>query len=184
MPKVSHFIFAGLLLCLVIFNESSTAADGSSVDYSIFGLWASEGSIFRTYYEDDTVKGEILALKNPLYSEEESAERAGEIRLDDNNPDKALSARTIIGINIFSDYQFDDGQWQGTIYDPESGNTYQSKMKLKSDKLEIRGYIGMPMFGRTAKFKPVLSCSEEFEVMLARIEPADLANRDIEISCD
>ena len=184
MPKVSHFIFAGTLLCLVIFNEPSTASDGPGVDYSIFGLCASEGSIFRTYFEDDTVKGEILALKNPLYTEEESATRAGEIKLDDNNPDKALSARTIIGINIFSDYQFDDGQWQGTIYDPESGNTYKSKMKLKSDELEIRGYIGMPMFGRTAKFKPVLSCSEEFEVMLARIEPADLASRDIEISCE
>jgi uncharacterized protein (DUF2147 family) len=175
-----------LLIGMVFANEPATAAkaETTNIDHAIFGLWASEGSIFRTYFEDDTVKGEIMALREPVYTAEESAEKAGQTRMDDNNPDPTLTTRTIVGLNIFSDYEFKDGQWQGVIYDPESGNTYQSKMKFKSDLLEIRGYIGMPMFGRTAKFKPVASCTEEFEVMLTRIEPADLASNEIPISCD
>lgn len=184
MFNLGQLITACFLLGLVFANDSATAANKTSIDHSIFGLWASEGSIFRTYFEDGTVKGEILALREPVYTAEESAEKAGQIRLDDNNPDQSLMTRPIIGINIFSDYEFKGGQWQGVIYDPESGNTYQSKMKIKSDLLEIRGYIGMPMFGRTAKFKPVSSCTEEFAVMLARIKPADLASSDISISCD
>ncbi len=173
-----------ILLTVGLNSGAFSAASKNEVDQAVFGLWASEGSIFRTYYEDNTVKGEILALREPVYTKEESEEKAGQIRLDDKNPDEALRNRPIVGMNIYSDYAFKDGQWQGKIYDPESGNTYQSKMKLKSGMLEIRGYIGMPMFGRTAKFKPVESCTDEFEIMLTRIKPADKASRDIAISCD
>lgn len=184
MLNIGQLVTACFLIGAVFTNDPAIAADKTSINHRIFGLWASEGSIFRTYFEDNTVKGKILALREPVYTAEESAAKAGQIRLDDNNPDQSLTTRTIIGINIFSEYEFKDGQWQGVIYDPESGNTYQSKMKIKANLLEIRGYIGMPMFGRTAKFKPVLSCTEEFSVMLARIEPADLASSDISISCD
>jgi uncharacterized protein (DUF2147 family) len=39
----------------------------------------------------------------------------------------------------------------GQILDAESGKVYKSKMTLLEDgkKLNVRGYIGMPMFGRT-----------------------------------
>ena len=87
-------------------------------------------------------------------------------------------------MNIYSDYVFQNSRWQGKIYDPESGNTYESYMKLKSGVLEIRGYVGMPMFGRTAKFKAVESCTEEHEIMLNRITPEDKASKNISVSCD
>ena len=178
-------IFIATLVLTIGANSTAFSADSDqNVDHAVFGLWASEGSIFRTYFEHGTVKGEILALREPVYTKEESQERAGQVRLDDKNPDKTLTTRTILGINIYSNYQFEDGQWQGQIYDPESGNTYQSKMKTRSGQLEIRGYVGMPMFGRTAKFQPVTSCTEEHELMLTRINPDDLASRDIAISCD
>jgi len=186
----SHVITTIFALMLLFGINNSTFADGeesidkADIDDAVFGLWASEGSIFRTWYEDGTVKGEILALKDPVYTRAESEAKAGQIRLDDKNPDKTLKTRTILGINIFSNYEFKNGQWQGQIYDPESGNTYQSHMKFKSGQLEIRGYVGMPMFGRTARFKPATGCIPEHEVMLARIEPVDLAARDIDISCD
>ena len=189
MTRPGYYLKISLQLLTLLFSASYTwttiaANKDTGIDNPVFGLWASEGSIFRTYYEDNTVKGEILALREPVYSQEESPERAGQNRLDDNNPDEALRSRAIVGMNIYSDYVFQNSRWQGKIYDPESGNTYESYMKLKSGVLEIRGYVGMPMFGRTAKFKAVKSCTEEYEIMLNRITPEDKASKNISVSCD
>lgn len=137
---------------------------------SVVGHWASKGSIFEITLADGTLKGEVRALFNPNYLLEEDADRIGQPRTDDNNPDVELRDRPIIGLTMFSEYQFEDGQWQGKIYDPESGNTYQSRMKItgKGD-LEIRGYIGIPMFGRTAKFAPVQRCTLEIQKMVVQL---------------
>jgi uncharacterized protein (DUF2147 family) len=41
----------------------------------------------------------------------------------------------------------------GTIYDPKSGKTYSSNMKLVSPtQLDVRGYIGISLIGKTSKF--------------------------------
>ncbi|HET9819246.1 MAG TPA: DUF2147 domain-containing protein [Rhodanobacteraceae bacterium] len=45
-----------------------------------------------------------------------------------------------------------DNEWSGgQILDPGKGKTYRVKLTLKDDgqKLDVRGYIGMPMLGRT-----------------------------------
>lgn len=45
-----------------------------------------------------------------------------------------------------------DGQWQdGEITDPENGKTYRSRLTPieGGKKLEVRGYIGSPIFGRS-----------------------------------
>lgn len=136
----------------------------------VVGLWAGPSSIFEIAVEGDTLTGTVRALLNPLYLPEEDTGREGEARSDRNNPDPAQQDRPIIGLSMFSEYRFDAGQWQGKIYDPESGNTYQSRMSLnKKGELEIRGYIGVPMFGRTASFVPVSVCSPNIRAMLAQI---------------
>ena len=46
----------------------------------------------------------------------------------------------------------DGDEWTGgEILDPESGKTYRAKLKLidNGEKLEVRGYIGFSMFGRS-----------------------------------
>ena len=39
----------------------------------------------------------------------------------------------------------------GEIIDPDSGKVYRSKMTLieGGNKLDVRGYVGVPMFGRS-----------------------------------
>lgn len=136
----------------------------------VVGFWAGPGSIFEIAKEGNTLTGTVRALLNPYYLPEEDTGRDGEIRTDDNNPDPALRASPIIGLSMFSEYQYDAGKWQGKIYDPEAGNTYQSRMSLNNKgELEIRGYIGMPMFGRTATFVPVSRCTENIRLMLEQL---------------
>jgi uncharacterized protein (DUF2147 family) len=46
----------------------------------------------------------------------------------------------------------DPGIWDGgDILDPDSGKVYRVRLKLLGDgrELQVRGYIGVPMLGRT-----------------------------------
>ena len=71
---------------------------------------------------------------------------------DEKNPDASLKKRTLKGVVILKDMTYDNGIWKnGTIYDPESGNTYKATINLKSDgNLTLRGYIGVPALGRNS----------------------------------
>lgn len=58
----------------------------------------------------------------------------------------------IVGLKILDGFRDEDGAYVGgTILDPENGKTYRSRMTLTGDgtALEVRGYIGVPAFGRT-----------------------------------
>lgn len=60
--------------------------------------------------------------------------------------------RPIVGLSIIDGMKKDgDGYAGGTILDPENGKVYKSKMKLVDGgrKLEVRGYVGVPMLGRS-----------------------------------
>lgn len=76
---------------------------------------------------------------------------------DVKNPDKSLQSRPLAGTVILKDMVYVDGVWKnGTIYDPESGNTYKSTIKMKSDgNLTLRGYIGVPALGRNSTWTRV-----------------------------
>lgn len=58
----------------------------------------------------------------------------------------------IEGMTIMWGVKKDGDQWDGgQILDPAKGKTYKVKLKLTDDgqKLDVRGYVGMPMLGRT-----------------------------------
>lgn len=157
------------LLVALILLSSPALADRAAVQ----GYWSTGTSIFEVYEEDGALYGQIRALTSPIYETGEREGMDGQPRIDTKNPDPALRDRPLIGLHMFSGYQYDDGQWQGKIYDPESGNTYQSNMKVnRKGELEIRGYVGVPMFGRTARFEPISTCSENIVAMLEQLEEA------------
>ena len=76
---------------------------------------------------------------------------------EDQNPKcvKCSDARKdqpIIGMTILSGLKKDGNEYTGgEILDPAAGKTYKSKASLtdNGNKLEVRGYVGAPMFGRT-----------------------------------
>lgn len=58
----------------------------------------------------------------------------------------------LIGLTILFNIKKDGDEYNGgKILDPANGKLYSSKLKLidSNKKLEVRGYVGMPMFGRT-----------------------------------
>ncbi len=62
---------------------------------------------------------------------------------DVNNPNKALRSRTILGMNILSNFRADGDKWRGQIYDPKAGKTYRSVVyKGVSGNLIVKGCVG------------------------------------------
>ncbi|MFP5461022.1 MAG: DUF2147 domain-containing protein [Gammaproteobacteria bacterium] len=56
------------------------------------------------------------------------------------------------GMTILTGMKPEGGLWDGgSILDPNNGKVYRSRMKLLEGgrKLEVRGYIGAPLFGRS-----------------------------------
>ena len=71
---------------------------------------------------------------------------------DEKNPDPALRGRPLTGLELFAGFAWDgDGRWTGgTIYDPNSGRTYRCIITwVDENTLKVRGYVGVPMLGRT-----------------------------------
>lgn len=72
---------------------------------------------------------------------------------DDQNEDQSRHKNPILGMINLKDFTFNskDKEWSGgTIYDPSKGKTYSAKMKLKEGKMYLRGFVGIPLFGRTS----------------------------------
>ncbi|MCU0469258.1 MAG: DUF2147 domain-containing protein [Arcicella sp.] len=78
-------------------------------------------------------------------------------RKDVNNPDEKLREQNIIGSVILKNFEFTGKAWEnGTIYDPNNGKTYSCTMKVKkANELEIRGFIGISLLGRTTVWTKV-----------------------------
>lgn len=58
----------------------------------------------------------------------------------------------VIGMLFMSGLRKDGNAYQGgEIIDPDSGKVYRSKMTLieGGNKLDVRGYVGVPLFGRS-----------------------------------
>ncbi|MEM7573046.1 MAG: DUF2147 domain-containing protein [Bacteroidota bacterium] len=105
----------------------------------VLGRWLSaEGNAqVEIYQSGDKYFGKIVWMEEP-YDED------GNLKLDEENPEASLQSQTILNSIILQDFTYKNKQWKGgTIYDPESGKTYSSKMWLDGDNtLKLRGYWG------------------------------------------
>lgn len=113
---------------------------------AVTGNWLNEekDAKVQIYRNGDKYSGKLVWIARALEDDGKTP------RKDSKNPDASLRSRGLLNLVILSDFVFDDGEWtDGKIYDPKSGKTYSSKMKLKGNTLEIRGYVGLSMFGRT-----------------------------------
>jgi uncharacterized protein (DUF2147 family) len=82
--------------------------------------------------------GALTALAKPL-------DANGHAVVDSKNPNPALRNRPILGLNLLSGFKpVGGGVWAGKIYDPGSGNTFDSKFNLAANAdLTVKGCIGI-----------------------------------------
>lgn len=137
------------LFCLLLFSNTASAQFQAD---DLVGVWTPGHGKGRVKIEKIGNKyyGKVVWLKEPLDPE------TGQKKLDKNNPDATLRNRSRLGLRVLKDFEFKGKNlWEnGTIYDPESGSTYNCKITMvDKNTLDIRGFIGVSMFGRTDTWK-------------------------------
>lgn len=133
-----------MVLAAVLFT-SFTALFAQHADV-VKGVWLNDDKDAKVeiYKTGDKYFGKIVWTQNMYEADGKT------LKKDSKNSNEQLRERTILNMVILSGFTYDDGEWtDGEIYDPKSGKTYKSKMKLKGNNLEVRGYVGSPMFGKT-----------------------------------
>lgn len=121
---------------------------------AILGVWESGSGKARIKIDKvaDKYNGRIVWLREPK-------DEAGKPKLDKNNPDESLRSKPLLGYSMLKDFSYGgDKNWEeGTIYDPESGSTYSCTITLIDENtLDVRGFIGVSLFGRTDVWKRVI----------------------------
>ena len=106
---------------------------------NIFGYWLTPGSIVKIENCEDYICAKI----ETIFVEEGVDPKQ---ILDDQNKDKSLRSRTLIGINVLSGFVIEDVNQKsfkdGKIYDPRRGKTYKSNLYLNDDGiLRVEGCV-------------------------------------------
>lgn len=134
---LSFLFFSGMIM--FTFAQSSDA---------IVGKWynTEKDAQVEIFKEGSKYHGKIVWLQDPTDD--------GKPKTDKNNSDKSKQDRPIMGMKLLTDFEHKGGTWEnGTIYDPKNGKTYSCIIKKKDNKtLEVRGYVGISLIGRTVEW--------------------------------
>ena len=143
---------ARLFIIMITLTLVSQHVEAQTVDSNkIIGILLSEdkdGKI-EIFKSGNTYCGKLLWGKYVL-------DENGKPRHDINNPDTALRSQLLQGMIILKGLVFKDDKWDnGKIYDPISGRAYDVSVTLQGTDLALRGYIGIPLFGKTTIWKRI-----------------------------
>lgn len=115
------------------------------------GLWqlyddrtGKPNGVVRLYVEGGTLRGRIERLR-PGKSPEDTCAKCPPPQKD----------KPFLGLFVAWGLKPDGDSWSGgTILDPDSGDTYRCTMKVvDGTTLDVRGYVGISLFGRTQRWK-------------------------------
>ncbi len=142
MKKTRNFL---LLLAAILFALPGAVAQSAD---DVVGTWLNEDedAHIQITQVDNKFFGKVVWIKDNIDPE------TGKEKLDKLNPDVSLQSRPRLGLEILTNFEFDgDDRWEdGKIYDPKSGKTYSCYMKfVETDKLKIRGFVGVTLLGKT-----------------------------------
>lgn len=117
----------------------------------IIGVWQCEDYKIRVLKTGNTYSAQLLWSKDMFEADGKTPKK------DLKNPDEKLRSRSVQGLTHITELIYKDGEYRdGKLYSVQDGNTYSLKGQLKSvNSLETRGYKGVPMLGKTFKWKRV-----------------------------
>ncbi len=120
---------------------TSSIAWAAGTSSTVMGDWMSPNqSVIRIYPCSGAVCAKIVKLSASTPERE-----------DNNNPKADLRSRKLCGLDIGTGFkQTDPAHLQdGHLYDPKNGRTYQGTIVAEGDQLNLRGFIGISLLGRT-----------------------------------
>ncbi len=130
--------------CIILCVLFSTMLSAQS---SVLGKWKTIDdatgkamSIVEIFEKSGKIYGRVLEIIDPKNR-----------LLKCDNCDGDDKGKPILGLTVIKGLSADDDEYNGgKILDPKSGKLYKCYINLESeDKLKVRGYIGISLFGRT-----------------------------------
>jgi uncharacterized protein (DUF2147 family) len=64
-------------------------------------------------------------------------------QLDENNPDRALRSRRVLGLSIFTGLTRNGNAWVGRGYDPKQGRNFNVTLTPAAARLTVRGCVAV-----------------------------------------
>ncbi len=128
------------IILLLIISVTACSTKAQPIPEAILGEWVTAGN---------NGKVNIYKLGNKYYGKLSWTTTNYK---DANNPNPTLRTQNVLGTILLKNFVYNGtNKWQdGTIYDPNNGKTYSCNLYLKNkNTLEIRGYVGISIFGRT-----------------------------------
>ena len=131
IAKRSVRIANALVACATLLSFNPTPAEAPD---PVFGEWLTDdhAAIVAISRCGERLCGSIERVLDP---------RAP--KYDINNPDPSHRSRPLAGTFILWNYVHSDSGWKnGRAYDPKSGNSYRSTLKLaEGGRLEVKGCV-------------------------------------------
>ena len=123
-------------LSLVLFSILFALKGITDGQNNLIGYWHGFGLIVEIKECEDKLCG---VIEHIFVSDDKDPKTI----LDENNKDKELKSRTLVGSNILFDFSRlpdSSGTYTGRIYNPDEGKSYKSKIRLLANgDLEIEG---------------------------------------------
>lgn len=156
MAKMKTTTRVAVACVLVVLCVGARAVAPTASDVS--GIWLVEDGEARVEVGPcgDGLCGTVVWMREP-YDEN------GNEKIDIFNPDEKLRDRKIVGLRMMEVFP-KKGKlgWKGTIYDANTGHTYRCTVELKTEnRIKLRGYIGISLFGRTTYWTRVESAASD-----------------------
>lgn len=137
-----------LLFVLTILISSNAVFAQKDADL-ILGKWqtGTGNAHVEIYKNGNQYQGKIVWLSEPIDPVTKKP------KTDTKHPSPEQHSRPLLGLINLWGFQFNEkeGNWEGGhIYDPKNGKEYKCNISLKDkNTLNVRGYIGFSMIGRT-----------------------------------
>lgn len=148
-----RWIFSCLSVVILLGLSSPHLSSAKMADRAVVGDWTTidddtgeARGVIRISEERGRLSGKIIKLI--LDPEEDSNPLCHECEGERKN-------QPIIGMTVIWDLVRDGDAWSGgRILDPENGQTYRCIIRLVEDSraLDVRGYIGIRLFGRSQRW--------------------------------
>lgn len=142
MKLSTNLVVKILGLSLLLFSTISMAASPAGLWKSIDDKTGKPRSLIRISEDNGVYSGVVEKGLLPGDTGERVCDKCTDERKD----------QKIIGMTIIKNIKEKDGNYAGgEILDPDNGKVYKCKMKLDEtgNKLEVRGFIGVSLFGRS-----------------------------------